>query len=111
MSHDFGDVKVGHEKSWTFTLSNTAEAGQAPITFASPPAFSVPVTKPQVFGFRTGATNCLRQLMPQKTCQLTVQFIPAMRGVAQCEPFVCAVTIKDNAANADQTIPLSGSGK
>jgi hypothetical protein len=117
LTYNFGNVKVGQEKSKTFRLSNTAQNGP-PISFASPAPFSVPVTKPQIFGFRSGATNCHQQLMPQETCELTVQFIPAMRGVAQCLPAACAVTVKDNAANAipttsgslGETIPLSGSG-
>jgi hypothetical protein len=109
-SGNFGEVTVGQDKSLTFMLTNSAQSGP-PITFASPGAFSVPVTNPQVFGFRSGATNCPVQLLPQETCQLTVQFIPAMQGTATCAPAVCAVTVKDNAANASQTIPLSGSGK
>jgi trimeric autotransporter adhesin len=117
-SGNFGEVTVGHDKSMTFRLTNSAQSGP-PISFTSPGAFSVPPTKPQVFGFRSGATNCPRQLMPQKTCELTVQFIPAMRGVASCAPAVCAVTVKDNAANAKpttsgslgETILLSGSGE
>jgi hypothetical protein len=98
----------------TFTLSNSAQEG-APITFASPAGFSVARTKPQVFGFAGSATNCPLQLFPNKTCKLTVEFIPAAKGVASS-----TLTISDNAANADpsenqpsphQTIPLSGSGE
>jgi hypothetical protein len=110
-SGDFGSVKVGHSKSVTFTLSNSAEEGP-PITFESPVAFRIPTTNPQIFGFAgTGATNCPVQLFPQKTCQLTVEFIPAARGVASCGGVSCTVTVFDNAANAPQAIPLSGSGK
>jgi hypothetical protein len=104
VSGNFGNVKVGQSKSVTFTLSNSAVAGP-PISFASPVAFSVPVTKPQVFGFATGDTNCPLQLLPTKSCRLTVEFVPAVKGSASSK-----VTISDNAANANQTIPLSGSG-
>jgi hypothetical protein len=102
-SGNFGNVTVGDDKSVTFTLSNSAHDGP-PITFTS--AFSVPVTTPQVFGFGTGATNCPLQLLPKQSCLLTVQFIPAARGFVSS-----TVTISDNAANAPQMIPLSGSGK
>jgi hypothetical protein len=105
LSNNFGNVKVGHEKSVTFTLSNSAQEGP-PITFASPAGFMVPVSKPQVFGFAGSATNCPLRLFPKKTCKLTVKFIPAMRGLKSSK-----VTISDNAANANQTILLSGSGE
>jgi hypothetical protein len=104
-SGNFGNVTVGDDKSVTFTLSNSAQNGP-PITFASPGAFSVPLTSPQVFGFGAGATNCPLQLPPQQACKLTVQFIPAIRGFVPS-----TVTISDNAANAPQMIPLSGTGK
>jgi hypothetical protein len=111
-SFDFGNVRVGHAKSATFTLSNSAPEGADPITFHSLAAFSVQVTNPQVFGFAGSATNCPQQLLPQKTCTLTVEFIPAKPGPASCPGFPsCTVTISDNAANANQTIQLSGSGK
>jgi hypothetical protein len=105
-SFDFGNVKVGHAKSATFTLSNSAPEGAAPITFESPVGFGVTVTTPQVFGFAGSATNCPQQLLPQKTCTLTVEFIPAARTF-----YPSTLTIYDNAANAKQMIPLSGSGK
>ena len=104
-SGNFGNVTVGQDKSVTFTLSNSAQNGP-PITFASPAAFSVPLTSPQVFGFGAGATNCPLQLPPQQACKLTVQFIPAIPGFVPS-----TVTISDNAANAPQMIPLSGTGK
>jgi hypothetical protein len=104
-SNNFGDVKVGHEKSVIFTLSNSAQEGP-PITFVSPGGFSVPRTKPQVFGFAGSATNCPLRLFPKKKCELTVKFIPAIPGFRSS-----TVTIRDNAANSNQTIPLSGSGK
>jgi hypothetical protein len=106
-SGDFGNVKVGHAKSATFTLSNSAPEGAAPITFHSPVGFSVPPSTPQIYGFAGSATNCPQQLVPQKTCTLTVEFIPAKPGAAPSS----AVTVYDNAANANQTIQLSGSGK
>ena len=90
----------------TFTLSNSAQEGP-PITFASPVGFMVPVTNPQVFGFAGSATNCPPQLFPNKTCNLTVEFIPAKLGPAPPS----MVTVLDNAANANQTIPLTGSGE
>ncbi|MGA7619498.1 choice-of-anchor D domain-containing protein, partial [Candidatus Binatus sp.] len=104
-SNDFGNVKVGHHKSVTFTLSNSAQEGP-PITFTSPVAFSVPPTSPQVFGFAGSATNCPLRLFPKKKCKLTVEFIPAAPKF-----YPSKVTVSDNAANANQTIPLSGSGE
>jgi len=104
-SNNFGNVKVGHGKSVTFTLSNSAQEGP-PITFASPVGFSVPATTPQVFGFAGSATNCPLRLFPKKTCKLTVEFIPAAPGFASS-----TVTVFDNAANANQMIPLRGSGE
>jgi hypothetical protein len=106
LSYDFGEVKVGHKKSKTFTLSNSAPEGQPPITFHSSAAFSVPPATPQVFGFAGSATNCPRQLLPQKTCTVTVEFIPAKPKF-----YPSALTIDDNAANADQRITLSGSDR
>jgi hypothetical protein len=105
LSGNFGEVTVGQDKSVTFILSNSAQSGP-PISFASPVAFSVPLHKPQEFGFRTGATNCPKQLLPQKKCQVTVQFIPAMRGVRSS-----IVIVHDDAANANQMIQLTGIGK
>jgi hypothetical protein len=104
-SGNFGSVKVGQKKSVTFTLSNSAQEGP-PITFQSPVGFRVPVSTPQVFGFAGVATNCRLQLGPNKQCELTVEFIPAKRVLRSS-----LVTIYDNAANANQTIPLSGSGE
>jgi hypothetical protein len=104
-SYDFGKVTVGQDKSVTFALINSAQNGP-PISFASPAAFSVPVTNPQEFGFGKGATNCPLQLAPQEACQVTVQFIPAVTGVRST-----IVTVIDNAANANQMIKLSGTGK
>jgi hypothetical protein len=106
LSYDFGDVKVGHKKSETFTLSNSAPEGQPPITFHNPVGFSVPPSTPQVFGFAGSATNCPRQLLPQTTCTVTVEFIPAKPKF-----YPSTLTIDDNAANANQMITLSGSGR
>jgi len=65
------------------------------------------VANPQVFGFpKTNATNCPPQLLPQKKCTLTVQFIPASAGQVSA-----TVTIFDNASNANQTISVTGTGK
>ena len=89
----------------TFALINSAQNGP-PISFASPVAFSVPVTNPQEFGFGKGATNCPLQLAPQEACQVTVQFIPAVTGVRST-----IITVIDDAANANQMIKLTGTGK
>ena len=86
-------------------MINSAQNGP-PITFASPVAFSVPMTNPQEFGFGKGASNCPLQLAPQQACQVTVQFIPAVTGVRST-----IVTVKDDAANANQMIKLTGTGK
>ncbi len=106
-SKNFGKVSLDTPKPQTFTLTNSSSAKTgSPITFLNPLA-SVPVANPQIFGFpRTGATNCPPQLLPQKKCTLTVQFIPVSAG-----PVGDTVTIFDNAANANQTISVTGTGK
>jgi hypothetical protein len=89
------------------TLSNPAKKGQPPITFGKPLA-TVPATNPQEFGFpQSGATNCPAQLLPKQKCKLTVLFAPALKGPRPSS----AVTIYDNAVNANQVVPLSGTGK
>ena len=104
-AENFGKVKVGNVKSVTLTLSNPAKNGP-PITFGNPTVATVPQTSPQVFGFPPGATNCPAQLMAKKKCKLTVEFAPAWQG-----PMYSAITIIDNAGNANQVIPLQGTGK
>ena len=101
---NFGKVKVGDAESVTLKLSNPAKHG-SPITFGNPLA-TVPATSPQEFGFPTGATNCPAQLLPKKTCKLTVLFAPASQG-----PMSSALTIFDNAGNASQVVHLQGTGK
>jgi hypothetical protein len=93
-------------------LTNSAPLGAASITFTSP--FMVTMSMPQVFGFAGSATNCPTQLAPQKTCTLTVEFIPA-KPIS----YSSVLTIYDNAANAmpttngslGETIQLSGTGE
>ncbi|MGH7923635.1 MAG: hypothetical protein ACREQH_03475 [Candidatus Binatus sp.] len=105
---NFGKVKVGHVKSATFTLSNPAKTGP-PITFANPITFSVPVTNPQEFGFPNPpafVTNCPQQLFPRKKCKLKLVFGPATPGLKGS-----TLTIFDNATGANQTVPLTGTGK
>jgi len=104
-AENFGKVKVGNVKSVKLTLSNPASNGP-PITFGNPTMATVPQTSPQVFGFPPGATNCPAQLMPKKKCKLIVEFAPAWQG-----PMYSAITIIDNAGNANQVIPLQGTGK
>jgi hypothetical protein len=105
-AENFGKVSVGKAKTKTITLSNPAKTGP-PITFGNPVAFSVPVTNPQEFGFpQSGATTCPAQLFPKKKCKLFVIFAPATPG----QKF-SAVTIFDNASNANQVIQLQGIGK
>jgi len=101
----FGKVKVGKVKSVTLTLSNPSRKG-LPITFRKP-MMTVPAASPQVFGFPPASiTNCPAQLPPKKKCMLNVEFAPASRG-----PVSSAVTIFDNAGNANQVIQLQGTGK
>jgi hypothetical protein len=110
---DFGSVKVGHHKSFIFKLTNSAQEGP-PITFQSPVGFMVTVSKPQVFGFAGSASDCHQQLLPQQTCTLTVEFIPAAP-----KSYSAVLTIYDNAANAKpitsgglgEMIQLMGTGK
>jgi hypothetical protein len=103
--HSFGTVPVGGGKIFTFVLSNTARKG-SPITFASPIAFSVTPTNPQEFGFPSGATTCQQNLFPRKKCKLKVAFAPQTPGAK-----TSTLTIFDNATGANQTIPLSGTGR
>jgi subtilase family serine protease len=101
---NFGKVSVGKGKVKTLTLSNPAKSGP-PISFGSPVA-TVPATSPQEFGFPSGATNCPAQLYPKKKRQLKVIFVPATPGQKSS-----AVTIFDNAGNANQVVTLTGTEK
>jgi subtilase family serine protease len=101
-SKNFGTVKVGKVKKETFTLSNSAKSG-LPITFQTTLATS---NNPQAFNFPAGATTCTPELLPKKKCKLTVQFTPSATG-----PVSGAITIFDNAANANQVIQVQGTGK
>ncbi len=102
---NFGKVKVGHVASATLKLSNPSKHG-LPIMFGNPPA-TVPQTSPQIFGFpqEGGASNCPEQLLPKQKCKIVVLFAPSWTG-----PISSAVTIFDNAGNANQVIELTGTG-
>jgi hypothetical protein len=102
---NYGKIKVGGAKIFTFTLSNSAKSGP-PITFASGIAFSIPQTNPQEFGFPANPTNCPQQLFPKKKCKLKVGFAPAFVGLRSS-----TLTIFDNATGNPQVVPLSGTGK
>jgi hypothetical protein len=52
------------------------------------------------------ATTCHQTLPAMGHCTLKLQFRPTTKG-----PLAGTVTIFDNAGNANQTIPLSGTGK
>jgi hypothetical protein len=102
-SKDFGTVKLRKTKKQTFTLTNEGSSGQT-ITFGNPlatvsnfPTFAFPKKK---------ATTCHQTLPPMQHCTLKLQFRPTSKG-----PLAGTVTIFDNAANANQMIPLSGTGK
>jgi hypothetical protein len=100
---DFGVAKVKKPKKQTFTLTN--EDSSQTITFTNPLAT---VTNFPIFSFpKKGATNCHRTLPPKGQCNLTLQFVAKKKGT----PESGTVTIFDDAGNANQTIPLSGSGK
>jgi hypothetical protein len=102
-SKDFGTVKVHSKpKKQTFTLTNEGSSGQT-ITFQNPLAT---VSNFPNFAFPKKATTCHQTLAPMGHCTLTLQFSPKSKG-----PLAGAVTIFDNAGNADQMIPLSGAGK
>ena len=103
-TENFGNVKVGGKpKKQTFTLSNEATSG-ASITFGNPLAT---VSNFPTFGFpKKGTTTCHQKLPPKGHCTLKVQFAPTSQGPATGD-----VTIFDNAGNANQTIPLSGTGQ
>jgi hypothetical protein len=51
-------------------------------------------------------TQCIKALAPGKTCNVSVTFTPPDDGVHSGE-----LIINDDAMNAPQTIPLSGTGK
>lgn len=102
---NFGKVSVGHDKVFTFTLSNSAKKG-SPITFASPISFMVTPTSPQEFGFPAGATTCSLNLFPKKKCKLKIVFAPQSPGAKSS-----TLTIFDNATGGPQTVPLSGTGQ
>jgi hypothetical protein len=105
-SRDFGTRKVhSTPKKQPFILTN--EDSSQTITFQntlatvtnspSSPSFTFPKKK---------ATTCHQTLPPKGNCTLTLQFSPRKKG-----PLAGTVTIFDNAANANQTIPLTGAGK
>jgi centrosomal CEP192-like protein len=102
-SHDFGTRKRhSTPRKQTFTLTN--EDSSQTITFnhtlatvTNAPSFEFPKKK---------ATNCHLTLPPMANCTLTLQFSPRKKG-----PLAATVTIFDNAANANQMIPLTGTGK
>jgi len=101
---DFGTVKVHKLKKQTFILTNEGSPGQT-ITFQNPFAT---VTNFPIFSFpKKGATTCHQTLPAQGQCKLTLQFIAKQRGT----PETGTVTIFDDAGNANQSIPLSGTGK
>jgi hypothetical protein len=103
-SKDFGTVKVHSKpKKQTFTLTNEGSSGQT-ITFQNPlatvsnfPTFAFPKKK---------GTTCHQTLPPMGHCTLTLQFAPKSKGLQ-----TGSVTVFDNAGNADQMIPLSGTGQ
>lgn len=103
-SKAFGKVKMGQAKIVTFTLRNMAKSGP-PITFGSPLA-SVRVDNPREFGFPPGATTCPQQLFPKQKCKLKLMFAPSSPIVS-----FSWMLIYDNAANANQYVPISGTGK
>jgi hypothetical protein len=102
-SKDFGTVKRhSTPRKQTFTLTN--EDISQTITFGKPLAI---VTNFPSFAFpKKKATNCHQTLPPMGICTLTLQFAPKKKG-----PLAGTVTIFDNAGNANQMIPLSGTGK
>jgi hypothetical protein len=100
---NYGKIKVGRAKIFTFTLSNSAKSGPA-ITLMS---VAVPVTNPQEFGFPPPPfTTCTQQLLPKKKCKLKVEFAPASPGLKSS-----TLTIFDNATGNPQTVPLTGTGQ
>jgi len=101
---DFGDVSVGGAKIERLTLRNPAKRGP-PIIFGKPLA-NVPTTNPQEFGFPAHATTCRKKLRPGKKCKIKVIFVPASTGRKNS-----TLTIFDNAANANQKVPLQGTGQ
>ncbi len=93
-------MSVGQGVVKTFTLKNPALKGP-PITFGIPLA-----TTSDPLDFRIGTTTCHAQLFPQTKCTLKVKFAPTTPG-----PKSSTLTIFDNAANANQQIPLKGTGQ
>lgn len=85
----------------TLTLINLARKGP-PITFGNPMEIFQGANAQE---FKSPSTTCSAQLSPRKKCKLIVQFGPLSIG-----PKSATLTILDNAANANQTIPLSGKG-
>jgi hypothetical protein len=98
---NFGKVKVGAAKSATLTLVNTSRKGP-PITFGLPMTTIAPASSE----FSPVSTTCAAQLLPRKKCKLTVKFRPLSTG-----PKSTTLTILDNAANANQQVPLTGKGE
>lgn len=102
LSKKFGKMKVGGAKPATITLINKAKSGP-PITFATPMTSFAPAS-PQEFTMLS--TTCGTQLLPRKKCKVTLQFSPQSAGAKSS-----SLTIYDNASNANQVVPLSGTGE
>jgi hypothetical protein len=84
------------------TLSNGAKRGGPPITLIS-------ATFSDGFGFFTGGTTCftaITTLAPKQNCFIIVGFQPTAPG-----PKGGTLTVRDNASNAPQVIPLIGIGR
>jgi len=102
-SLNFGKVKVSH-KSQTkkITLKNGFSPGHPSITIAS-----VATDDPAEFMILAASTcHAGSILAPKKNCVLKVVFQPSTSGLR-----TDTLTIQDNASNAPQRVPLSGSGK
>jgi hypothetical protein len=102
---NYGKIRVGKAKIFTFTLSNPAKSGP-PITFSLPLSFSVTMSNPQEFGFPPNPTTCPQHLLPKQKCKLKVGFAPQSPGAKSS-----TLTIFDDATGNPQTVPLSGTAQ
>lgn len=104
-SWNFGTVKVHHRSQIkTFTLKNPAHIGGSTITIAGGSVADFP----EFFLLNSGAGICHvgTKLHPQQHCILKLGFQPGQTGLR-----TDTLTLEDNASNAPQLVPLSGTGK
>jgi len=102
-SAKFGKVNLGKLKMIKLNLKNQAKKNGPSITISG-----ASITDFPVFGFINSKSTCLigTVLAPGKKCVLAMGFQPSVAGLQ-----TDTLTVDNNADNAPQHVPLSGTGK